>query len=141
MEEGVVVEEGSIIDIFSRPQTKISKEFVAHTMGYENFEKILNQGFIKDSNRYELTVRISFVGQIAGQAFISKISIEYGIYANILFGSIESLQGVPFGSLIVSFTGNSNKIQEAIGYLEENNVKVEVLKAYGADKTDNAQCS
>jgi len=141
MEEGVVVEEGSIIDIFSSPTTKISKEFVAHTMGYENFEKILNQGFIRDPLKYELTARITFVGQIAGQAFISKISIEYGIYANILFGSIESLQGIPFGSLIVSFTGNSLKIKEAIGFLEENNVRVEVLKEHGATKTDNAQCS
>lgn len=141
MEAGTVVEEGSILDIFSNPQTIISKEFVAHTMGYENFEKVLNQGFIKDPTKYELTVRISFVGQAAGQAFISKLSIEYGILANILFGSIESLQGVPFGSLIVSFTGVSGKIQEAIRFLEDNNIKVEVLKEHGATDTNNAQCS
>lgn len=141
MEEGLVVEEGSILDIFTNPTTKISKEFVAHTMGYENFEKILGQGFIKDPAKYELTVRISFVGQMAGQAFISKVSIDYGVFANILFGSIESLQGVPFGSLIVSFTGNSIKIQEAIKFLKENHIKVEVLKEYGTVKTDNAQCS
>ena len=141
MEEGLVVEEGSILDIFTNPTTKISKEFVANTMGYENFEKILGQGFIKDPAKYELTVRISFVGQMAGQAFISKVSIDYGVFANILFGSIESLQGVPFGSLIVSFTGNSIKIQEAIKFLKENHIKVEVLKEYGTVKTDNAQCS
>ncbi|SCY69865.1 methionine ABC transporter ATP-binding protein [Alkaliphilus peptidifermentans] len=141
MENGEVVEKGSILDIFSNPKRGITKEFVANTMGYDNLEDVINQGFLKNSSSYELTVKISFVGQAAGQAFISKISIDYGILANILFGSIESLQGVSFGSLIVSFSGNSAKIHEAIEFLEENNIKVEVLKENGIIKSNNAQCS
>jgi D-methionine transport system ATP-binding protein len=140
MENGIVVEEGSIFEVFSGPRTNIAKEFVAHTMGYENIESVLDQGLLKDTSKYELTAKISFVGQTASQAFISKVSIDYGVYANILFGSIENLQGVPFGNLIVGLTGNKLKIQEAIGFLEHNNIKVEVLKEDGAVKSIDAKC-
>ncbi|MHB1391615.1 MAG: NIL domain-containing protein [Clostridia bacterium] len=122
MEDGEVVEEGSIIEIFSNPKTRITKEFIAHTIGNENIDKVVKQEFLKDTSQHELAVKLLFVGQAAGQAFISKISIEYGILANILFGNIESIQDVPFGRLIVKFSGSKVKIQEAIKYLEQNHI-------------------
>jgi D-methionine transport system ATP-binding protein len=134
MEQGEVVEEGSLLQIFSNPKTRITKEFVAHTLHYENLDAIIDQSYIKDANKYELTAKISFVGQSAGQAFISKVSIDYGIYANILYGNIEILQGVSLGNLVVSFTGDEIRIKEAISFLEQNKVKVEVLRNARTDQ-------
>ncbi|ABR49993.1 ABC transporter related [Alkaliphilus metalliredigens QYMF] len=141
MDAGEVVEEGSIIDVFSNPATDITREFIAKTMGYEGLDELINQNFLRDPGQYELTVKVTFVGQVTGQPFISRISREYGIMVNILFGSIESLQGIPFGSLVVSLTGNEGKIQEAIALLESNKIRVEVLREYGASKSNATQCS
>ncbi len=141
MEDGEVVEAGSIIEIYSNPKTKITKEFIEHTIVNENIYRVVNQGFLKDTSQYELAAKLLFVGQAAGQAFISQISVEYGILANILFGSIESIQDVPFGRLIVRFSGSKAKIQEAIKYLEQNHIQVEVLKEDGAIESADAQCN
>lgn len=141
MEDGIVVEEGSIVEVISNPRTRITKEFIAHTEGDDNVNKIINQSFLKESTQYELTVRLLFIGQAAGQPFISKLSIEYGILANILFGSIENIQEISLGRLVVRFSGNKIKIQEAIGYLEQNHIKVEVLKEDGDIKSSDAQCN
>ena len=138
MEDGEVVEEGSILEIFSNPKTRIAREFVAHTLHYENLDDLINQDFMKDIHKYELTAKISFVGQATGQAFISKISIEYGIYASILYGNIEIIQGVSLGNLVVRFTGNEVKIKEAISFLEQNNVKVEVMDNAGITQSIGA---
>lgn len=140
LEAGEVVEEGSILDIFTKPTTKITKEFIAKTMGFKDLNSVIKQGFLKDPSKYQKTVKVTFVGQVTGQPFISKMSIEYGVLANILFGSIESIQGIPYGSLIVSLTGNPGKIQEAIAFLEGNKILVEVIEEYGTNKSNNAQC-
>ncbi len=141
MEDGEIVEEGGIIEIFSNPKTRITKEFIAHTIGNEHIDRVLNQEFLKDTSQYVLSAKLLFVGQAAGQAFISRISIEYGIMANILFGSIESIQEVSFGRLIVQFSGSKVKIQEAIKFLEKNHIQVEVLKEDGNVESANAQCN
>jgi D-methionine transport system ATP-binding protein len=138
MEDGQVVEEGSLLEIFSNPKTRITREFIAHTLHYDNLDTLISQDFIKEVDQYEHTAKISFVGQTTGQAFISKISIDYGIYASILYGNIEILQGVSLGNLIVRFTGSEARIKEAISFLEQNNVKVEVIRDAGTAQSIGA---
>ncbi|KAJ53090.1 D-methionine transport system ATP-binding protein [Clostridium tetanomorphum] len=141
MENGEIVEKGSIVDVFAKPKTKIAKDFIANTMHYDNIFQLLNSNkFIKDSSHEGITVKISFIGQSTGQAFISKISIDYKIYANILFGNIEILQGIPIGNLIVKFNGIEEKIFKALEYLKENNINVEVLDYDKISKFNNSQC-
>lgn len=142
MENGEIVEEGSIVDIFSNPKTKITKDFIANTMHYDNVFEILKEDkLIKDPNKKYITTKISFIGQTTGQAFISKISMEYKVYANILFGNIEYLQGVPIGNLIVQFSGIDDKVCKALNYLRENNINVEVIEDDGTNKFNNSKCS
>lgn len=140
MEGGEVVEEAGVIEVFSNPKANITKEFIAHSVGSEKLDKAAEQEFLRNAAEYEVAARLLFVGQAAGQAFISKISIEYGVMASILFGSIENIQEVPFGRLNVRFSGNKAKIHEAIKYLEHNHIKVEVLTENGDIESADAQC-
>jgi D-methionine transport system ATP-binding protein len=141
MEGGEVVEEAGVIEVFSNPKANITKEFIAHSVGSEKLDKAAEQEFLRNAAEYEVAARLLFVGQAAGQAFISKISIEYGVMASILFGSIENIQDVPFGRLNVRFSGNKAKVHEAIKYLERNHIKVEVLKENGDIESVDAQCN
>lgn len=142
MENGKIVEEGNIVDIFSNPKTKITKDFIANTMHYDNVVQILKENkFIKDPNKKYITTKISFIGQTTGQAFISRISMEYKVFASILFGNIEYLQGVPVGNLIVQFSGIDDKVCKAISYLRENNINVEVIEDDETDEFNNSKCS
>jgi D-methionine transport system ATP-binding protein len=53
---------------------------------------------------------------------------KYDIVANIITGNIENIQSMQVGSLIIKISGDKANIDSAIKYLNDNNVKVEVLK-------------
>ncbi len=140
MENGVVVETGAVLDIFFNPKAKITKEFVASTMGYEDIEGFLEYDTPpKNNNDFKSLAKISFMGKKTSQAFISKISIDYQVYASILFGNIENVQGVPLGNLIISISGSEEKVNCALGYLLENNIRVEVLSEDGIFESIDAK--
>lgn len=128
MENGEVVEQGSAIDIFSNPKANITKEFISHTMNFDKIYDVLDsKEFTKGDKNSELTVKISYVGENTAEAFISKISIEYGVLASILFGNIEFIQGTSFGNLVVKLNGSKESIDKSIEFLRGNNITVEVI--------------
>lgn len=128
MEKGSVIEEGNIVDVFSNPHSDITKGFISSLFQDEKIFELLEARTILDElSALEKLVKISFVGQQTGQAFISKISKEYDLEASILFGTIEIIQKMPIGHLIVSIRGEENKVEAALEYLNESQIKVEVL--------------
>ena len=58
----------------------------------------------------------------------SLVSRRFDIDLNILFGNVEIIGGSTLGALVVVASGEANKVQEALAYMMEQNVKVEVLK-------------
>lgn len=129
MENGEIVEVGSTIDIFSSPKANITKEFISSTMHSDKINDVLeSEQFNKIKDGSQLTIKISYIGENTTQAFISKISIKYGVLANILFGNIEFIQGVSFGNLIVRLNGEEKSINDAVEFLKKSNINVEVIE-------------
>jgi D-methionine transport system ATP-binding protein len=129
MDEGEVVEEGSIVQIFAEPKAQMTKNFVSTIFKYDKIYELLNNNsFIGQLTEEEIIAKISFVGQNTGQAFISKLSRKFKVDASILFGNIEIIQQIPVGNLIVKLNGGRDGIREAFDYLEQKNVRVEVIR-------------
>lgn len=123
IENSIVVEQGRVIDLFSNPQTKTSRRFLKDTIAK------LPEGIIPDDeNPNEEILRISFIGDDARKPFMTDIIKKYDIVANIITGNIENIQSMQVGSLIIKISGDKTNIDSAIKYLNDNNVKVEVLK-------------
>ncbi|MBL4937320.1 methionine ABC transporter ATP-binding protein [Clostridium sp. YIM B02515] len=129
MEKGRIVEESNVIDIFSKPKAQVTKDFVSTVFHYDRAYEFLNKdSFIEELTEEEIVARISYIGQKAGQAFISKISRKFKVDASIIFGNIELIQETPIGNLVVKFKGSRDGIIESINYLKQNDIYVEVLK-------------
>ena len=73
------------------------------------FELLAERAPLEELSHLEKLVKISFVGQQTGHAFISKLSKQFNVEASILFGSIEIIQKTPIGHLIVSFMVTKKK--------------------------------
>lgn len=116
LEDGEIIEEGSTTRIFSDPRNETTMHFVG-----SNHE--LPKEFKKGKVLY-----LSFIGDSAGKPIISKLIKEFDIEVNILSGNIEYIGGKPIGKLTVEVDTDCSKIPEVISYLENNNVKVEVIK-------------
>ena len=121
MDNGEIVEQGNLIDVFINSKTSIAKEFISqslHQDGVSEKQKELKKDFYK----------LNFIGDNADDPFIAGLFTKFGVTTSILFASIEKLCETTYGTLIVTIDGNDNDVLQAIDYLQNNNVIVEVLK-------------
>ena len=119
LNEGVVVEEGKVSDIFSSPKSETAKNLVFPN-GYD--EKIG-----KDKNqRY---IRVVFNGASATDTpMIAKMATEKNIYANILSASTKSIGEKAYGNMILGLPNDEKAVADAIEFLTDENIIVEEVE-------------
>ena len=120
MQDGKVIEEGPVYDIFASPKADLTKEFIASVVSFDIPEAILNrcEGPI---------VKVMFRGRVAGEGIISDMLQQYNVKGNFLHGSIEYIQDVPLGIFIMELRGQREEINKALDYIENREAHVEVL--------------
>ena len=125
MENGKVVEEGDVYDIFANLKEEITKKFINSSTSLSNITKLIENKTIipRDSK----LVKLTFTRDSVGSATISKISREYNVDVNIMLANVDVVNADALGGIIASIEGNKEDIQDAINYLHASNVKVEVI--------------
>lgn len=126
MQDGKVVEHGSTLDIFSKPQNSLTREFVeTSTNTAETIEEVKsNIGILGDD---EILAKISYLGQSTTQPIINELYEIYKVKTNILAGNIEFINGTAVGNLIVTLKGDDDKINQVKEYLREKETELEIL--------------
>lgn len=129
MEDGQVIEHGDSVQIFSKPEQPLTKDFIrtaTHVdqaletiLGHQKFSKIAED---------EWLVELSYVGEQTGQPIIAELLEHYQVITNILYGNVEIIQEVPLGSLVVTLKGALDNRQRALTYLKEQGVNVTIIK-------------
>ena len=110
MEDGRIVEEGSIVDIFTHPQAKMTKSFIASTSTTDRIYDLIEEGHtLTELGEDEVIVSLKYDASNATQALISEISRTYDVDCNIIFGNIEVVKDTPIGTLIVVLKGDPEK--------------------------------
>ncbi|SKC85560.1 D-methionine transport system ATP-binding protein [Maledivibacter halophilus] len=115
LEDGKIIEEGSTINIFSKPGNEITKHFVE------------SSNYIPEEFKKGIMLNLSFMENSAQKPIISKLGKDFNVEINILSGQIEYIQNQPLGKLTIGIDNVSNKLEDIISYLETNNVKAEVI--------------
>ena len=129
MEDGRVVEQGSIVDIFSNPQHQITKNFIATTNNLNKIDELIKDNHrITQLNENQQMVKLQYQSSNTDVALISVLSRDYGVDCSIIFGNVEIIQGQPIGTLITIFTGEDADIKKALEFTKQQGVKVEVIK-------------
>ncbi|WP_278674344.1 methionine ABC transporter ATP-binding protein [Acidaminococcus fermentans] len=128
IENGEIIEQGSMVDIFTNPQKATTKEFVASIQHNDlpDFVKKLDihKEYLPGD---KALVSLSFIGDSAGEPIVSVLIKEYDTNVNILTANIETLQDTPFGTLLIEVEGDEDHLKKALDYLHERQVKDEVI--------------
>lgn len=125
MEQGKVVEEGTVLDVFTRPKQPVTQKFVEQLTGSDEEEEDMTE--LKERYQEGALLRIQFLGESANQTVISQLVKNFDIHVNILQGKITQTQVGSYGTLIVQLIGNQQ--EEAMKYLEEQDViELEVIQ-------------
>lgn len=129
MEKGRVVEEGNLVQIFTQPRKSITKDFInTATHVDQGLETILTHPSLLDLQPNDILAKVSYVGATTSEPLIAHLYSQFTISTNILFGNIEILQDTPIGNLIVIFSGEKIKRDQALAYLVSKDIKVEIIE-------------
>ena len=111
MQNGELIEEGSVLDIFSNPKNALTQDFITVATGID-----------------EAMVKINQQAIVTDTAIINDIYKQYQVSANILFGNIEILDHTPVGELVVILSGETQNLETAKAELENAGVSVTIVK-------------
>jgi ABC superfamily ATP binding cassette transporter, ABC protein len=129
MEEGEVIEQGSVLEIFTNPERDLTKDFIdTATHINQGIETVLSHEQLLNLKEGDYLVKISFVGASTGEPLITKLSTQFQVAANILFANVEIIQETPVGTLLVGLSGEKSGIENALSYIKEQGVSVDVLE-------------
>lgn len=129
MDHGNVVEEGEVFSIFATPQNKVTRDFIKTTSNLQKIEELVEAGSpVVALKPGELIVRLSYIEKNASEPLISAVTEKFGIILNIIFADVEIVQNAPIGGTVAIVSGDKDKVEQALTYLKEKNVGVEVIK-------------
>ena len=128
MENGRVVEEGDVYDVFAHPRAAITRRFVASASALSKVDKLIEEGsaLVKPAADEKL-VRLTFHKDCVGEHVISTVSREFGVDINIVLANVEVIEDNPLGGMVALLGGGEKQVAAALHYLNENHVYTEVI--------------
>ena len=120
--DGALVETGSVEDIFMHPKADVTKDFLSHLP--QNAPPSHAEQFVRWSNGGgNYTLR--FHGDLTDEPIISNLAQRFGVSFNIRAAGIQTLPQSKVGTLVMDFDGSADELARALSYLQENGITVE----------------
>ncbi|ETT87295.1 methionine ABC transporter ATP-binding protein [Viridibacillus sp. FSL R5-0477] len=120
MQDGRVIEEGAVYDVFANPVEPLTQEFISSVVSFELPPTIL-KGVTGE------IVKVLFKGDVAGEGVISDMIQNFEVRGNFLHGTIEYIQEKPLGIFLMELQGQPDNVGRAISYMEGRGAFVEVI--------------
>lgn len=123
LEHGKLVENGSVIDIFSKPKSTIAKRFVETVIPSKIPESI-----VAELKKYEANykvIRIFFHAEHASDDVIWQINAKLGVHTNVMFASVTELQGRVLSIITLQLTGNEEDFKKVEDYINSHGIAFE----------------
>lgn len=127
--EGIIAERGSVLDIFTNPRHKITKEFISVLLSNDLPAAFRGNEISQDRTPDSfLLLRLIFIGDRADDPVLANmIRTCKGVECTMLFGNLDEIHGIPFGRFIIGLSGENESINSALNFLSKQDVRVEVI--------------
>jgi D-methionine transport system ATP-binding protein len=135
IEAGRIVEQGRVLDVFTRPQQAITKSLIDEILPQELPASVL--GHVRklagqlSTGRTGQLLRLSYAGDSAYQPILSQLIREFGVDMSILHGQVDEIQDETFGSLAVYASGEAQSVRGAVAHLRAGGVEVQEVAVAG----------
>ncbi|VEB98021.1 Methionine import ATP-binding protein MetN [Cedecea lapagei] len=125
MENGRVVEEGPVLDIFTHPEQPITQTFVRQVANHGTTSEPFNPHWVQGLNGSIL--KLIFPGGEAQQPVIADVIQHFHLALNILHGNITQTVDGSFGELYVHID-DASQLENITHYLNQKRVETEVIR-------------
>ena len=124
---GELVEQGTVGEIFAHPKTELAHKFIRSTVDLSIPDDIAQRLVPEPQENHFPLIRLEFTGATVDAPLVSQISRHFTVDVNILSSDIDYAGGVKFGMLTAELIGENSQTEQAIEYLRQHQVNVEVL--------------
>ncbi len=111
MEAGRIVEQGSVLDIFTRPRRPITQQFVRTVVNDQIPGPLLE--VVRSETRPQELLRLRFVGDTVRRPLLAALSRIEGLEVNILGATVEEVQDSVICLFLVQLIGGAQPVRRA----------------------------
>ena len=116
MEEGRVVEEGPVLEVFGRPKEEVTKRFVRTVINDQVPETFYDT--IRAESRHYRLEQLKFIGDTVNEPVIANLCRRPGLEVNIVGANISPLQGTIMSVFILQLIGETEALRSAEEYID-----------------------
>ncbi|MFT8871843.1 MAG: methionine ABC transporter ATP-binding protein [Sporolactobacillus sp.] len=120
MEKGRIVEAGSVVSIFTRPQEEMTKQFI-NRQSRLSIPEVVREDLLRTGELVHLT----FLGEAAKDPFLATVAKRFDVLPSIIAGGIDQLKDQSIGNLLVHLQGDGVATAAAIDYLKQQGILIE----------------
>ncbi|WP_263378194.1 methionine ABC transporter ATP-binding protein [Granulicella paludicola] len=135
LDQGVIVEEGSVEQVLLRPAHKTTQRLLGRNLGLEHLAEYLG-GMTK--NPASIFLEVQFVGESATRQVLSTLVRTFEITVNILRADIGELNRSAYGFLVVELGGTTETLEQSIGFLEAHGAIVTHIDPWSEAETEGS---
>ncbi|MBE1442864.1 methionine ABC transporter ATP-binding protein [Paenibacillus sp. OAS669] len=124
MENGRIIEQGTVIDLFQAPKTATAAKFIKSVLDTDLPAKL--QSLLQ--KQPGIIIRALFRGESIMEPLLANVTVKFDVRPSVLFGHITELKDNIFGALVVHIAGESDAIEHGMRYLKEHGLRIEVIQ-------------
>ncbi|CBG88139.1 methionine ABC transporter ATP-binding protein [Citrobacter rodentium] len=125
MENGKVVEEGEVLQVFTHPQQPITRQFVSQVGQYAD-EEAFNPQLVSELGG--TVIRLTFTGHSTHQPIVGELTLRYGLPFNILHGKMNQTAHGVFGQLWLHVAASEEQLNNILADLQKSGIETEVIQ-------------
>lgn len=129
LENGSIIEESAVYDLFTHPQSEVVRSFVNATAAM-HLPEVLQQKISQQplpGYDYDSVWRLIFAGAPAQQPVLTQLLKNIPIELNILQANLEFIQDRSLGTMVVAVHGLPVALHQAKAFLLEKLVTIEEI--------------
>ncbi|MBR1710345.1 MAG: ATP-binding cassette domain-containing protein [Clostridia bacterium] len=111
MENGQIVEEGSVLSVFGTPKEAVTRRFVRTVINDQIPETFIS--VVRSETRPQQVELLKFIGDSVREPLIANLCRMPGLEVNILGATIQEMQSSVMSVFILQLIGDPEKIAEA----------------------------
>ena len=122
MENGEIIEQGSVLEVFGHPKHPSTQYFV-QTVIRNRITPSVDTKMVeeKDSKR----LKVELVGEAVSKPILNNLIKDFDITVNVLFANTTEIQDTTMVIMYLNLKGSSEQVLAAIGYLKQHSLLVE----------------
>lgn len=124
MDQGDVVEMGSVIDIFTSATSDVARSFIESTQRQKHVDQLIAT-LPPIDNETSTIVRLDFLGSKTHEAMLVRMCKDCDVEASILYAQTDIIQKETLGFMVIRIIGTNS--QKALDYLNAHHVRTEVI--------------